>query len=311
MAKFHTFGDVLRAFMSAENPQWDKYSPGTRVTWGRELRLAQERDVLGREPVKTMRPSVVLKFLDALSHRPGKQAAALAALKAVDKWAIPRDYLPRPITFGIRVDGPQGGHLPWTDAQVELGEAKARKGLGRAITLGANTGQRGSDLVKMLATDLETVGGRLGINVTQQKTGKVVWVPFTELMLRAIETWPRLPGPLLRKDDGTAWNRNQLSVAWLRERDTNPDLTPLREIELKSTHDKGLVMHGLRGTACVRLRRAGATIPQIADMVGMSEAMVARYCRFSLQRENALAAVVMLDEARERRNEKRIVGEKP
>jgi predicted transcriptional regulator len=59
--------------------------------------------------------------------------------------------------------------------------------------------------------------------------------------------------------------------------------------------EAGLVLHGLRATAVVRLRRAGATTGQIAGMVGMSENMVNRYCRFSVQRENALAAVHYLD----------------
>jgi hypothetical protein len=54
-------------------------------------------------------------------------------------------------------------------------------------------------------------------------------------------------------------------------------------------------MHGLRGTAVVRLRRAGAPVLQICDMVGMSPQMVTRYCRYSVQRENALAAVHILD----------------
>jgi len=73
----------------------------------------------------------------------------------------------------------------------------------------------------------------------------------------------------------------------MRERAHNPSLAPLAEA--------GLVMHGLRGTAVVRLRRGGASVPQICDMVGMSEQMVARYCRFSNQRDNALAAVHYLD----------------
>jgi predicted transcriptional regulator len=59
-----------------------------------------------------------------------------------------------------------------------------------------------------------------------------------------------------------------------------------------------LHLHGLRGTAVVRLRRVGASIPEITSMVGMSQAMVERYCRFSVQRENALAAVERLDSAR-------------
>jgi hypothetical protein len=55
------------------------------------------------------------------------------------------------------------------------------------------------------------------------------------------------------------------------------------------------VLHGLRATACVRLLRAGANTRQIADMVGMSEPIVGRYCRFSVQKENASAAVLHLD----------------
>jgi hypothetical protein len=52
--------------------------------------------------------------------------------------------------------------------------------------------------------------------------------------------------------------------------------------------------------------RAGANTRQIADMVGMSEPIVGRYCRFSVQRENASAAVLHLDRTfRERNSAKR------
>ncbi|MET0925675.1 MAG: hypothetical protein ABWY47_21260, partial [Xanthobacteraceae bacterium] len=89
------------------------------------------------------------------------------------------------------------------------------------------------------------------------------------------------------KEDGRPWERTQLSNQWERERDTKAALAPLKAA--------GLVLHGLRATAVVRLRRAGASTGQIADMVGMSEQMVSRYCRFSKQREGALAAVHYLD----------------
>src|SRR5215831_15719134 len=74
--------------------------------------------------------------------------------------------------------------------------------------------------------------------------------------------------------------------------DSNPALRPLA----------GLVLHGLRATACVRLLRAGANTRQIADMVGMSEQIVGRYDRFSVQRENASAAVLYLDRTFGERN---------
>jgi hypothetical protein len=70
--------------------------------------------------------------------------------------------------------------------------------------------------------------------------------------------WERRRGPFLTHLDGRPWKRKALTMAWDRHREHNKDLGSLNE--------RGLVLHGLRGTACVRLRQAGATIPQIADM---------------------------------------------
>jgi integrase len=159
--------------------------------------------------------------------------------------------------------------------------------------LAANTGQRGSDLVKMRWSDIEEVNGRPGINVTQQKTGLVIWVPLTQELMTAVAKWERRPGFILLKEDGHPFTRQQLSDQWLRERDTRLALLPLCT--------SGIVPHGLRGFAVVRLRRAGANTGQIADMVGMSEVMVKRYSRFSVQRENALAAVHYLDRTKPER----------
>jgi integrase len=188
-----------------------------------------------------------------------------------------RDLLPYPITTGTEAPGGTGGYGPWDDEQVKLAERTLKPYLARVITLGANTGQRGSDLVKMRWSDIEEYEGRPGINVTQKKTGLVIWVPFTQEFIKAIATWERRPTFILLKEDDTPWTREQLSDHWLRARDTKPALAPLKE------------------AAVVRLRRSGATTGQIASMVGMSEVMVNRYCRKSVQRENALAAVHYLD----------------
>ncbi len=207
------------------------------------------------------------------------------------------------ITLGVETERPQGGHIPWTDDQVALAELHARPDIAQAITLKANTGQRGSDLVRMCPTDLELFQGIEGINVTQKKTGRVVWVPITSPLAAAMKTWERRPGPFLLRQDGRPWTRKALQNAWDANRESTPALAPLRE----SVLGHKLVPHGLRGTACVRLRRAGATIPQIADMVGMSEAMVARYCRFSIQKENAIAAVHHLERTLEERKVVKVI----
>jgi integrase len=284
------------------SPKFEALSRSTQVHYRHLLNLAERSDILGAIPVDEMRPALVQAFLDGLADRPAQQKCAQTAIKSLEKWALVRDLLPRQITLGTEAPGGTGGHIPWTDEQVALAEQHCRTHLARVVTLAANTGQRGSDLVKMRWTDIEEVEGRPGINVTQVKTGLELWVPFTAALQAAIASWERRPGFILLKEYGHPFTRQQLSNQWLRERNTKPALAPLKEA--------GLVMHGLRGTAVVRLRRAGATIPQISDMIGMSAQMVTRYCRYSIQRENALAAVHVLDRtAIERARDKKRGGE--
>ena len=280
------FAAVIRAFMAS--PKFQGYSPATREAWGRELRLVERPDTLGAISVNILRPALVQAFIDGLSDRPGKQAAALAVLRQVERWAIVRDLLSQPITTGIEFTRSHDGHKPWTDEQVRLAETQARPELARVVTLAANTGQRGSDLVKMRWTDLEVYNGLTGINVTQAKTGRQIWVPITQELSATMARWERRPGFILLRPTGIPWTRKALTWAWIVERDSNPALRPLA----------GLVLHGLRATACVRLLHAGANTRQIADMVGMSEPIVGRYCRFSIQRENASAAVIHLNRNR-------------
>ncbi len=271
------------------------YERATQKLWGRELDFACRDDILGSCSLDEIRPALIQGYLDGWNDKPGKQAAALAAFHALERWAIVRDLLGRSLTLGVETGRPTGGHIPWTEEQVRLGEAHARSDIARAITLGANTGQRGSDLIRLGPTDVETFNGRDGINVTQKKTGRQVWVPILEPLRKAMDTWERRPGPFLLTQWGDPWTRQQLTNAWTYERDTNPHLAPL----------KGLVLHGLRGHACVRLYRSGCTTRMVADMVGMSEPMVARYTRLSVQKENALAAVYQLETFREQSVQKR------
>lgn len=292
-----TFAAVIAAYLVS--PKFADLAESTQDGYRRYLLQAQDPDILGAKSVAEIRPALIQGFLDGLASKPGAQNQAKVALKALEKWAILRDLLPRSITTGTELIGGGDGHDPWSDAQVEIATAHAKPELARAILLAGATGQRGSDLIRMRRNDIERHQGRDGINVTQRKTGLDLWIPFTQALSDALATWELAPGPLLRRDDGKPWdNRMQLSVAWGRERDSNPELVPCR----------ALVMHGLRATACVRLRRLGATESQISDMVGLSIPMVARYCRKSAQKDNATAAVILLDGTARERARKRITS---
>jgi integrase len=276
-----TFAELIHAYLASD--KFGTLASTTKSGYRALLALAERPETLGAYSVDVIRPALVQAFLDGLADRPALQKNAKVALKAVERWALVRDRLPRPITTGTEAPGGDGGYEPWTDEQVQRAERYAKPPLARAVTLGGNTGQRGSDLVKMRWSDIEEYQGYPGINVVQKKTGLPIWIPFTQELIRAISTWERRPTFLLLKEDGTPFTRHQLSDQWTHERDTNPALAPLKEA--------GCVIHGLRATAVVRLRRAGAPTGQIKDMVGMSEQMVNHYCRKSVQRENAIAAV--------------------
>jgi hypothetical protein len=285
-----SFAHVIRQFMIS--PAFTGKADSTRYSWGRALRLAEEEGGLGGCSVQVVRPAIIQGFLDGLAEYPGKQQVAKTALKALEKYAVVRDLVPMPFMTGTSVVGSDGGHEPWPDACVALAEQHARPDLSKAVTLALNTGQRGSDTVRMSPTDIEeklcpTTGiYRRGINVTQQKTGRRLWVPFIYPEFETVlSSWDRRPGPFYLRPDGKPYTRPALSTAWNRERDSNEALKPLA----------GLVLHGLRATAVVRARKRGLSDLQISNVFGMSEAMVARYSRLSDQGEMAMAAVHFLD----------------
>lgn len=283
------FASVINAYL--RSPKFMSHPLSTRRLWGLQLERALAADALGGVLISEIRPSRVQAWLDGFSHMPPTQAAVLAAIKQVEAWAVVRDLLPREITKGCEVEESDGGHIPWPDTHVELATRHARADIAQAIVLQVNTGQRGSDLIRMRWSDIEEVEGSPGINVTEQKTKKTHWVPFTQELIAAVATWERRPGFILLTRKGRPWTRQGLTEAWTAERDINPALAPLREVAMEGQR-RHLVLHGLRGCACVRLLRAGLNTRQISDVIGMSEPMVARYTRFSEQKQNALAAII-------------------
>jgi integrase len=285
-----SFAALVRAFKEAK---FKGYSQATKDLWGRELDFAARPDCLGALSRHEIRPSLVQAFFDGISDRPGKQAASLAVLKELERWAVVRDLLPRQITLGVEIEDSDGGHIPWTAEQVAYAETNLPPHLSRAITLGANTGQRGSDLIRMGWADLALFQGIEGINVRQKKTGRELWVPIISTLASAMRTWERRPGPFLTRADGRLWTRKQLTGAWTYIRETNDVFASYRLCG--PDRDRPMVLHGLRGHACVRLLHAGANTRQISDMVGMSEEIVKTYTKFSVQRENAVAAVYHME----------------
>jgi integrase len=279
-----TFAQVIRAFQTSA--KFKALEPTTQDNYARALRIAEAPDALGGLPVELLRPSLIQAFLDGFADAPGSQKIARVALSSLESWAVVRDLLPRAIMTGVTVQAGGGGHEPWSFEQVAVAETYAGKGLDRVVSLAVHTGQRGSDIVRMRRSHIAAHGGRDGIRVVQQKTGRKLWVPFTSVIAHKISSWSRTDQDyLVTNVHGEPYNRPLLSVTWGHERDENTRLASLA----------GLTLHGLRATAVVRARKDGLGDLQISNLYGMSEQMVARYSRLAAQVDMALAAVATIE----------------
>jgi integrase len=182
-----------------------------------------------------------------------------------------------------------GGHRPWTDDQIKVAHEHLTGMVRRGVLLQLFTGQRGSDVVRLGPTMIDDGGFDLGWR-GQIKTGERPWCPILPELAREMETWEKRAGPFLLTERGKPFTRRYFADQFVEQKRAlaKQGITVL----------EGTTLHGLRATACVRLKRAGLSDTMIGDIVGMSVEMVERYTRFENKRESGKAALILIAERR-------------
>ena len=197
------FSKLIGDYSNSE--KFEGFSPSTQRWVLRVLGYAAK--VLGHIPTAEIDPAYVQAFLDGLSDRKGIQEQARKALHMLEAWAIVRRRLARSITLGTEVIGSRGAREPWSEQEIALAVAHCTPAIAKAIQLGASTGQRLGDLVRMRWDHLQVERGRLGIRVVQEKTGVAIWAPI----LAEIRVDPRRLGPR-RPDDPAQAHRSPVDA---------------------------------------------------------------------------------------------------
>lgn len=272
-----TLGHIIDLY--EVSPQFLKLGEGTKSLYRRQFKIA--RAGFGKTAAEKIRPSTIRGVVDGLADTPAAANNFLSAMRTLGSWGLVRNHFTLSITQGVEPFAKEGGHKPWTDAQIQAAHEHLTGYVRRMILLGLYTGQRGSDLVRLGWTDIDDGGFRL----KQQKTGREVWCPIVDELAAEMATWEKAPGPFVRQNSGKAFTRKLFSKHFAAVRDAIPEL-------------KGATIHGLRSTAVIRLRHAGLTTAQIQDVIGMSMAMIERYSRFADKKASGKAAVVKLSERR-------------
>ena len=257
----------------------------TLYHYRRSLDLAKR--AWGDLPIDGIRPAHVKELMEGLASTPAKANHFLSTMKSMSGWARVKDYTTQSMTEGMRAFKATGGHKPWTDVQIAIAQSKLSGTARKGFMLYLYTGQRGSDIVRLGWTDIDEGG----FNVKQAKTGVDVWCPIVAELAAEMASWEKAPGPFLRQSNGEAYDRR---LFWKHFTEAIEDIPELDDVTL----------HGLRCTAVIRLRRAGLSVGQIGDIVGMSLGTITRYCRFADRKSGGKAALIKLDDHRTSKEQK-------
>jgi integrase len=234
-----------------------------------------------------MKREHVIALMGAMADRPGAANMLLKRLRILLRFGIDLGWLKDDPT--IRVKGYRSKELhTWTEAEIAAFEVRCPEGSKQrlAFALLLYSGQRGSDVRKMVWTDI--VGAT--IRVAQQKTGTKLVLPLHPDLQALLAIAPRKHATILATELGVAFSPkgfgNFISAA-------------IRAAGLPAR----CKAHGLRKAAARRLADAGCTTKHIAAITGhKSLAEIERYTRAADQESLAREAVAKLKRGEQKEN---------
>ena len=238
----------------------------------------------GHFPIAGITRKPVLELKKSLRDRPGRQRMALAVLNNLFIVAINHELITSNPAKNLDIKASSKRLVIWPEAAMDEFEVEAyrrERGLCLAFQLLRYTGQRSSDVSKMVWTQYD--GER--IRLRQQKTGTLLDVPCPAKLNEILAQASRRSALIATTRTGRPWNTNLLHTKSMRIR---------RKLGLEKYQ-----LRDLRRTAAVNLAEAGATLPEIAAVTGHSLSTLRVLERYvPVNREMAEAGIAKL----ERRN---------
>lgn len=276
VAPGQTFAAVIRHYEASHRYQGLK--PRTRQDY--DKRTAYFKDKFGGLDPRHIERRHVIAWRDAWAKKDGPHEAnyrlrvmRLLLEHSVDMGLLKAGANPAKGVQEVQYDKRE--REPWPDTLVAAFRVRYDYGTRERtiFELCLGTGQRISDVLKMGWPDLDEGG----INLSQGKTGKRLWVPLTAHLRAALDALPRTDLAFLPKAKGAG--RLSYRMAAQAMRDARGEIGA-------EDYDT----HGLRYTAAVELLKAGCSDELIASVTGQSIRMVEHYTRHVRQRMRATEA---------------------
>jgi integrase len=228
-------------------------------------------------------PKHVLSLRDTRADTPADANNLLRALSAMFGWGSLRGW--RSNNPCLRVPKLKGGDgwAPWPWDMIQHLREHAALHLWEAAALALYTGQRMSDVLAMLWSDID----QGLIAVVQNKTKKKLWVPIHKelaALLRVLEgrlrkmlgqggndiDFHHYHKPILLNTRGQPWTGDGFKASWAKQ---------LNKREMSEIRRRRFVFHGLRKSAVVFLLEAGCSDAETASITGQSRRIVEHYAK--------------------------------
>jgi integrase len=271
-----TFADLARAYRGS--PEFHRLAASTRAAY--EKRIAWLDARWGALEVASIDREAVLALRDRLAARPRQADWMLQVLRLLLNFA-----LDRPSRFGLthnpaarfrRIWAPSpDANRPWTAAELDAVLAGAAPPIALAVALGAFTGQRLGDVLRMTWTAIR--GARIALR--QGKTGEDLTIPLHARLRALLAGEKRRAVTIVAGVRGRPLSASGFQTLWQRER---------RRLGFAA----GLTFHGLRHLLAQLLAEAGASEEEIGAVLGhRTSPMIRHYTRRARRGKLAAAAL--------------------
>ncbi len=255
--------------------KWAKLKPRTRRDYGRVLQYIE--DTLGERDVIRFRRPLLIEAMEANRDRVRFANYIAQVMSILCEHAINLGWVDINHAKGApRLDMPKGKkqpHLPWPDWAVDKWRDEAKPFERLVLEVGIGSVQRPNDWTKFRWNDYDGAA----LTVTQEKTGKVLWLPCTERLKAALDSAPKNGLTILTEPDGQPIGYDYMQRRMLAER---------RRLDLEA-YD----LHALRYRGVMELAWAGCDDDEITSYSGhSSKEMVIKYAGIARQRMRAQQA---------------------
>lgn len=239
-----------------QSPEFKRLAARTQDDYREQLiRIGR---AFGREPLSAFDDKAaaqrIFAWRDRRAESPRRADYGVQVLKALLGWAAGRGLVERNRAAGIApLYRSDRRYKVWKPDDVDRFVATAPPGLGLAMIMALETGQRQSDLLALRWSDID---GDV-ISLRQAKTRQDVAVPITPRLASALSTAPRCSAFVLVRQDGQPWASNGgFRNAW--------------RFYCRKVGITDLTFHDLRGTFVTERLSAGWTLQEVAFCTGHS-----------------------------------------